>query len=438
MNLDNKSILILGFGREGMAMLNFISQYVKPKSVTVADRNLNIDSSKYNGVKFVLGEDYDKSLDEYDIVIKSPGIKLSGHVTSQTALFLDLFSSKTVGITGTKGKSTTSALIHHIMMHSNPSSLLLGNMGIAAFSKYEEAISASSIVYEMSSHQLLDITKAPHIAVLLNFYQEHLDYYDSYENYMQAKCNIFRKQSKDDILIYNADDMLVVDHIRDCTSKLYAFSLSKHSKDGCYLDDNRIVFVNHGKEEVIINDICSVSLKGRHNLLNIMAAIIASKLSGVSNEDIQVSIHTFKSLPHRLEFVGEVDGVEFYNDSIATIPEATIQAIEALRKVDTLILGGYDRGIDYDNLVEYLSKLTTLSNLILTGDAGKRMLCLFSKYTPENKNIMWFDNYDDIVDFAKRVTQKGKICLLSPAAASYDAFTNFEERGERFKELISK
>lgn len=438
MNLDNKSILILGFGREGMAMLNFISQYVKPKSVTVADRNLNIDSSKYNGVNFVLGEDYDKSLDEYDIVIKSPGIKLSGHVTSQTALFLDLFSSKTVGITGTKGKSTTSALIHHIMMQSNPSSLLLGNMGIAAFSKYEEAISASSIVYEMSSHQLLDITKAPHIAVLLNFYQEHLDYYDSYENYMQAKCNIFRKQSKDDILIYNADDMLVVDHIRDCTSKLYAFSLSKHSKDGCYLADNRIVFVNHGKEEVIINDICSVSLKGRHNLLNIMAAIIASKLSGASNEDIQVSIHTFKSLPHRLEFVGDVDGVEFYNDSIATIPEATIQAIEALRKVDTLILGGYDRGIDYDNLVEYLSKLTTLSNLILTGDAGKRMLCLFSKYTPENKNIMWFDNYDDIVDFAKRVTQRGKICLLSPAAASYDAFTNFEERGERFKELISK
>lgn len=437
MNLDGKSILILGFGREGTTMLEFLQHNAKPKSITIADKNSDIERDSYVGCDFILGDDYDKYVNNYDVVIKSPGVKLDGDFTSQTAIFLDMFAFKTVGITGTKGKSTTSALIDHILSHDDKSTLLIGNMGIPALSKYEEAKAAKTIVYEMSSHQLLNIKKAPHISVLLNFYQEHLDYYNSYEDYMLAKCNIFKYQDNSDILIYNADSQLVIDHIgEDYKGQLYAFSSHKHHFNGCYLDGKSIVYCENGNKEIVIDDTNIVTLKGEHNLLNVMAAIIVSKLRGISNNAIRQSISNFKSLPHRLEYIGRVDDVEFYNDSIATIPEATIQAVEALKHVDTLILGGFDRGIDYDDLMEYVVKNESISNIIFTGEAGKRMLCLLTKYIPIDKNLMWLESYEDIVTFAKKVTQKNKICLLSPAAASYDMFKNFEERGAKYKELV--
>lgn len=437
MNLDGKSILILGFGLEGTAMLKFLQYNAKPKSITIADKNSNIERDNYIDCDFILGDDYDKYISNYDVVIKSPGVKLDGDFISQTAIFLDMFAFKTVGVTGTKGKSTTSALISHILKHDDESTLLIGNMGIPALSKYEEAKAAKTIVYEMSSHQLLNIKKAPHISVLLNFYQEHLDYYNSYEDYMLAKCNIFRYHDNNDMLVYNADSQLVIDHIgQDYKGQLYAFSSQKHNLDGCYIDGKTIVCCINGNKEIVIEDINIVTLRGKHNLLNVMAAVIVSKLRGVSNNIISQAVSSFKSLPHRLEYVGRVDEVEFYNDSIATIPEATMQAVESLKYVDTLILGGFDRGIDYDTLMEYIIGNTSISNIIFTGDAGKRMLCLLTKYIPFNKNLMWLENYEDIVSFAKRVTRKNKICLLSPAAASYDMFKNFEERGTKFKELV--
>ena len=290
----------------------------------------------------------------------------------------------------------------------------------------------------MSAHQLEHLCISPHIAVLLNLFQEHLDYFGNIDSYYKSKLNIAKYQIEGDIFIYNADEASIQQYLSnmDIKGEIFHISTIGLPSNGSSIDKNNnicIYFENKLQWSLTVNP--NWNLKGAHNLFNIQAAIIAAFCRGISPESINRALTTFKGLDHRLEFVGEYEGIIFYNDSIATIPEAVIQAVETLEIVDTLILGGFDRGIDYSILVDFLNN-ANIPNLIFTGKAGQRIFQLLKENTLTSSQMFISENYAEIVEIAKKQTNPGRVCLLSPAAASYDAFKNFEERGNYYKSLI--
>ena len=402
--LRNKSILILGFGQEGKSTYNFIKKYVNYKSLAVSDKSKpNVDETVY------FGDDYVNSVTGYDIVIKSPGIPFFDipkgvFVTSQTELMLMANKKNMIGVTGTKGKSTTSSLIYCMLKDFGKDVRLVGNIGIPIFDCLEEITDETLLVCEMSSHQLENVRYSPHVAVILNIFEEHLDHYKSYEDYQLAKVNIFRYQKEEDVVIYSNDNSLVCKYIsKYANAKKFSFPYDYDVK---------------------------TNLVGEHNKKNIMAARLTAHSYGVSEESILKTLKDFNGLPHRLEFVGEFDEIKYYNDSISTIPEATIMALESLNDVDTVLIGGMDRGIHYENLIKYLES-SRVKNIILMYDTGFRIYNLLKR-----DGVRYVEDLESAVELAKEVTNKGKICLLSPAAASYGFFKNFEERGETFSKLV--
>jgi UDP-N-acetylmuramoylalanine--D-glutamate ligase len=447
--LEGKRILILGFGKEGISTYKLLIQTIPPYLIAIADQDENVlkksDFKIHPKCGLLLGKNYLEKLDDFDLIIKSPGISnilLNGKtdqtkVTSQTELFLKVFDEQTIGVTGTKGKSTTSSLIKHVLSQHYKDVVLIGNIGIPPFDIIEQIGKESWIVFEISSHQLENISVSPFIAVLLNFYEEHLDHYESYKKYQLAKLNITKFQSENNFLIINGDDKVLNELYQrsNLKRKLLTFSLSKESDSGVYLFKSGEILFQYQNQKSKFNFSGRQYLPGNHNLMNIMAAVCACKVMEVPDDIIQKSILEFKGLKHRMEFVGKFKGIYFYNDSISTIPQATIQAVKSLKKVDTLILGGKDRGIDYQPLIEFLP-VSGVRNLIFIGAAGWRIQDgLESLNKPTGQNIFLIKSYDEIPFIIRNNTKPGYICLLSPAASSYDMFKNFEERGDVFKKI---
>ncbi len=447
--ISDKKVIILGFGKEGVSTYRFIRRHFPKMNLVIADRNegLYTDDIDDKHVKFVKGAKYDRDLNAYDLIFKSPGINFnqidyyieSERITSQAGLFLEFFGGQTVGVTGTKGKSTTSSLIYHIMKDVSDDCFLVGNIGTPFFDVVEKITPQSIVVAELSAHQLEFVHNSPRYAVLLNIYQEHLDHFNSFNNYQIAKMNIAKYQGPGDFLVYNGDDLhipaLVKGHCLD--SDLCVFGTKVHNGSHVRCSSHIVRFMDDGEVTDEYDLIDYKNLPGTHNYFNIMAAIAICRRLGAKHGSIMDSLQTFKGLPHRIEFVGSFAGVEFYNDSISTIPEATIAACRALRDVDTLIIGGFDRGIDYLPLVNFL-KDNVIENLIFTGPAGKRVLQLCIDNKIALKNVLETDDFEEMTDFAFKMTPKGGTVLLSPAAASYNQFRNFEERGDFFKECIQK
>jgi UDP-N-acetylmuramoylalanine--D-glutamate ligase len=288
----------------------------------------------------------------------------------------------------------------------------------------------------MSSHQLEDSILAPHIAVLLNLFPEHLDRYASLDAYYSAKMRILTGQLDGDLFIYNADLPEIASRIGHFTGRrqMQSFSSRGRTLEGAYLDGDRIVLSEGGAGRPFFEAGEGFRLKGRHNLMNAMAAILAARAAGAVDEAIRNGLLTFGGLEHRLEYAGTFAGILFYNDSIATIPEAAIAALQALPGTDTIILGGYDRGLDYGNLAEFLSA-SPVRNLIFMGQAGARMAEKMRLTGESAKSLFMVNSMEEAFEIIPGVTGKGRICLLSPAAASYDLFRNFEERGKLFKKL---
>ncbi len=427
--------VILGFGREGRSTYRLLRRHFPGLVLTIADANLTVaEDELLKGdpyVEFSTGKDYLNILTGKSVVFKSPGVllpkKLLSHesvLTSQTDLFIQRFGKQMIGVSGTKGKSTTSSLIYHLLKSTGRKTVLLGNIGIPAFDKIDEIEPDTHIVFELSAHQLQHVHHSPHVAVLLNIFPEHLDYFSSFDEYRQAKLNLFRYQSADDLLIVSGDTLLNGEKGR---SQLIPFFNHSVSGAACLLSD----------AEFLLHEIkyhfSEMQLVGLHNKANVLAALLALIPLGVSVEEMLQVLPQFKGLPHRLEYVGMVDGIRYYNDSISTIPASAMAAIEALNNVGSIILGGYDRGLDYSELVSYLEK-SGLACCVFVGSAGKRMKELFSPNFAGQ--LIVADSFPHAVDEARSHTPKGKICLLSPAAASYDEFHNFEHRGDTFKKFV--
>lgn len=444
--LEGKNILILGYGREGESTFHLLKRYFPEIHPAVADINENIQAKvKGEGVKVYVGKNYLSSIKDYDLIFKTPGISLNhldfefdkNTITSQTDLFLEFYHRQVMGITGTKGKSTTSSLVYHILKSCTDNTVFVGNIGIPPFDLIGEINHTSKIVFELSSHQLEFIHRAPHISVLLNIFQEHLDHYKSFDDYKLSKLNILKYQDVEDFFIYNADDKNSAEVIPviKSESKKYSYSLKEDSEYGCFVSDKKIIFLDYKSRQVVYDLLQERDLKGDHNVQNIMAAVCACRLSGIPSDVIVKGINTFKGLEHRIEYVGTYGGIRFYNDSIATIPEACIEALKTLKDVETLIVGGYDRGIDYSFFAEYLAG-SSVKNILFLGEAGKRIYGLITKEKTENSNMIIAKTLEEAVLKAKEKTGKNGICLLSPAAASYDSFKNFEERGEVYKKIV--
>jgi len=443
--ISGKKILILGFGREGESTLRFLRKHFPKLKITIADQNSHVQKLHDEFTEIISGASYLDSLKEYNLIIKSPGIQLNEcsckippHlITSQTNLFLEFYATQIIGVTGTKGKSTTSSLIYHIIKLYSDNVVLVGNIGIPAFDTIDVINPSTFIVYELSAHQLEYINKAPHIAILLNLFQEHLDYFKTFEIYQQSKINIFKYQNPDDILICNLDDSIIQKKVisKYPEDRQFLYSLNKKVKKGSWVENNKLIFSDGNIHLEMFDFKNETYLKGDHNKDNIMAAVCACKLSGIPDHKIEVGISSFRGLEHRMEYVGVYDNVIYYNDSIATIPEASIQAVNTLKNVDTLILGGFDRGINYDLFINFLVT-SKISNLIFLGKAGKRIMKGLEEKNNNNKNMFFVYSMEEAVKIATQHTKKTGICLLSPAAASYDMFKNFEERGNVYKKIV--
>lgn len=435
--LENKKILLLGFGREGQASLTLIQEVLPGADLTVADMK---EQAIPEGVAGIFGKDYQKNLREYDVVIKSPGIVLEdkspeilSRVTSQTELFLTAYRSQVIGITGTKGKSTTTSLIYHILQSIYPDTLLMGNIGIPAFSLAEKVGEKTIIVYELSCHQLEYTKVSPHIAVLLNLFEEHLDHYGSKEAYFDAKRNICRYQQEGDLYFCN---ILQKDDVPGVKSRLFTMEQAEKSAADLQIAGREIRFSG---DVLPLPEGCT-QLEGTHNLYNIGVAYGVCKQYGVSDGQFMEALATFSPLPHRLQKVGVYDGVAYYDDSISTACETAIGALEALKKqgVGSILLGGMDRGIDYTSLCAYLMSCPKENPryLILMPDSGLRIGAQLREMGFDPARLIETDGLGEAVWKAKELTPKGQVCLLSPASASYGFFKNFEERGDRFQEFV--
>ncbi len=391
--LNGKRILIWGYGREGKSTENFLKTYCTPASLEV-----------YEGDRSGIDEE------KYDLIIKSPGIPMleySPKYTSQTELFFGQFRNQVVGITGTKGKSTTATMLHHVLSEcSGRPVLLLGNIGKPCLDYYGEITDETIVVFELSCHQLYHTKTSPHVAVLLNIFEEHLDYYKTMDRYIAAKLAIAKYQESQDVLycgegvdLTDAEPKAAVHVIAPVTAKKY-----------------------------------ELRILGEQNQYNAEFVYrIATEVYGCAPDAVKAALGQVGNLPHRLEYVGEKDGVHYYDDSIATIPEAAICALEAIKDVQTLILGGMDRGIDYSVLETFIEAHDEY-NYIFMYDTGAR---IYKTLTPR-ENYYPVADLEAAVAVAKKVTETGKACVMSPAAPSYGVFKNFEERGERFKEYVMK
>lgn len=408
-DLKGKSILILGLGREGISTLNFLSAHFPDEKFGVADVREKIDLPGCVNKTF-FGDKYLEGLEEYDVIVKSPGIpflpeikkakSIGKYVTSATEIFFDECRGKIIGITGTKGKSTTTALIYEVLKAANLDAYLIGNIGVAPLELLEKGNENSVFVYELSSFQLEDLNKSPYIAVITNIYPEHLDHHGSLDAYINAKANIVKFQKEDDFVIFKKDNKEAI----------------------------KIAQTSKAKNQISYSTQLPINTK---------PAEIIGKIFNISEDKIKKAIKNFKTLPHRLEFVGEFKGIKFYNDSLSTIPQATIRALDILGKnVETLIAGGFDRGLNYAILAPAIAN-SKIKNLILFPTTGekiwegvRRQATGISKYE--------VNNMEHAVKIAFDKTSPGKIVLLSPASTSFNLFKDYEDRGNQFKNWVKK
>ncbi len=422
----DKSVLILGFGREGESTYDFLRKYYPEKIIGIADkRNIEIDESN---VRLFTGEGYLDHIKDFDIVMQSPGISLRSvtvpentEITGQMDLFLRFAPCFKIGITGTKGKTTTTTLIYNVVKASGRKCCLIGNIGVPVFESLND-INSTVAVIEMSCHQLEFSTASPDIAVMTNVYPEHLDHYNGFAGYVAAKCHIFDYQNESNYFIFNSDQQEMKDLIDFNSIKSVLVPVS------CYLGDEDEYY----KSLTVLND----NLKGYHSFQDIFFAAKVAECMGIEKDAVIRGIKDFEGIEHRLEEVGTYKGITFYNDSIATIPHAVMCGVKALGNVDTLIFGGLDRGIDYSVFIEDLNK-SSISNLIGLPETGEKIIKELEKIGSD-KNMFIVDTMDEAVEKSYQVTEKGKICLFSPAASSYNRYKNFEEKGRHFKKLCKE
>ncbi len=451
---DRDNIAILGFGLEGKSLLKHLIKHGY-SNITVCDQNVDLADKMPDGVSVRLGEDYLDNLDDFHVIFRSPGIKFldpriqkaiqtGSTVTSGTALFMDQCPCPIVGITGTNGKGTTSTLIFEILKKAGIDVYLGGNIGLPALDFIDELNGDSVAVLEMSSFQLQDLKKSPKYAVFLNTSSDHLDYHVDTEEYMQAKEGILTNQNSGSVAVLNKDydyekyyRPLVKGELREVTVK-------EKVKNGAYAEDGDVYYAMEGKA-VRLMAAADVKLIGAHNLENVLPAIVIAKEFEVDDSVIVEVLSEFSGLPHRLEFVRELNSIRFYNDSISTNAATSMAAVDSFDEPTVLIAGGSDKGFDYDEWALKILTKSSLKTVVLVGGNADKLEKALVDAEPKlgeaegspTKIIKRTDFAEAVLD-AYAEAEKGGVVVLSPAAASFDRFKDYKERGKVFREVVGK
>ena len=426
----NKKIAVVGEGIEGQSSAKWLK--ANGADVTILDEKQ--------------GEDYLDGLDDYDLVVRSPGIKISTlekfvkreKITSQIKIFFDLCPSEIIGVTGTKGKGTTSSLIYEMLKIQRFDVYLGGNIGLPPFEFLDKLNAQSKVVLELSSFQLMDLKKSPHIAVMLMITSEHLNWHNSVEEYIDAKRNIVKHQKETDFAILNRDYPATNESDIYTNGKVYHVSRERDAaNEGSFVKDGKI-WLRTEVGEIPVVDIEEILLPGKHNLENVCAATMAAALAGVSVENIASVLRTFKGLEHRLELVATVNGVRYYDDSFSTTPETAIAAIQAFKDPEVLILGGSSKNSDFTELGEVISKSENVKLIIGIGVEWENIKEKIAVSETPIPVIEGAKDMTTIIAAAYKLAVPGDVVLLTPACASFGMFKNYKDRGEQFKKEVLK
>ncbi len=436
--LKNKKVFVLGMARSGYEVSKLIAPNNNVLITDAKEQNeKHVKELKSLGVTFKVSNEPEKMLNEsFDLVIKNPGITYKHKVVTKAKdLNIPVVNEIEVaygylpkdvtilGITGSNGKTTTATLIYEMLLSDKKSAHLAGNIGFPLSSFVNEIKSGDILVVEISSHQLVDFKNfKTDISIMTNITETHLDFFDTYENYIDKKLKIFNYHTERDTAIINLEDKITLNHLKNISSKKLYFN-----KEGdIYLKDNNIYYNN--KFYISVDDI---KLQGIHNYENIMTAILAVKELNVSDKAIREVLETFSGVEHRIEFVKSVNERLFYNDSKSTNPTSTKVALRAFKKPVILLLGGKDRNNDFDELKDEIKKI---KKIICFGET-KEKIANFAK----TNNILCekSNSLNEAVEKSYRESDEGDIILLSPACASWDQYSSFEERGDEFKSIVN-
>ncbi len=451
----NTKIGIIGGGIEGLESVRYLHGHGYT-DITLFDHNEALEVVLPAGVKKFLGENYLQEAQKCQVVFRSPGIHIRTlkplqnagiKITSTTAYFFEHCPAKIIGITGTKGKGTTATLVYLMLKEAGFDVHLGGNIGQSPLTFLDDLKPDSLVVLELSSFQLQDLKKSPQMAIVLGMTPDHLDYHKDFDEYLEAKSAIVKYQSTDDIAVFNRD-YANSEYFSGLThgKKLFVSTNgSSFSEGGAHAAGSKIVYCAGPKCE-LIGDIHKIALPGKHNLENILPAVVIARQLNISIPDIQKVLYSFKGLPHRLEHVREINGVQFYNDSLSTTPETSIAAVKTFDKPAILIAGGSEKGADYTNWASEIIQNGNLKAAILIGQMAEKMAHALKNslemarsnkkkmdYIPE---IITCRSLEEAVKTAYKKASFGEVVMLSPAAASFDMFKNYKERGEKFMELV--
>ena len=453
---NGKRVAIIGISVEGKDTIDFFLK--EGCSIICCDRRSEQELTdtialyKDSSVTFNCGPTYLDKIRDANLIVRTPGMSLKTpelvaaknrgiEITSATKLFFELCAAPIIGVTGTKGKGTTSTLIHDMLAADGKTVFLGGNVGVSLLSNVRSIKQSDVVVYELSSFQLEDMSISPHVAVVLRITEDHLanfdvnatNYHETREAYVEAKSNIVRHQTADDIAVINRGDGTARTFAEMTTAKKVYFDRYGTEAD-CYIENHTVMLVEEGTVVEIANA-HTVQVRGDHNLEDVAAATLACRSMGVPISTIQKAAQAFKGLEHRLEFVRTVHEVSYYNDSFSTVPETTIAAIESFEEPKVLILGGSEKKSDFTMMGAYIAK-SNVTGVILIGAMTGRIHDALRVAQFKGKIVIGCTNMHDVVEQATKLAKSGSVVLLSPACASFGMFINYKERGKQFKHEV--
>ena len=436
-----KNILVLGLAKSGTAAAKLLLRnqcFVRVNDYSSSKEEAHVQKLMEQGAEVIVGAHPLTVLEDIDLIVKNPGISYENvllveaqnrdiPIITEVELAGKLAPEQSViGITGSNGKTTTTTLVEEMLQKSDLPVKLAGNIGTAATEVAQTLEADDHFLLELSSFQLMGIdTFHPHVAALLNVHAAHLDYHGSMENYVQAKANIIKNQTAEDYFIYNMDNTVVTRIASEAKAKLIGFSTQQKHVPGVWMDEDYFYF----KEEKIVSR-KSIRLVGNHNLENIAAAIAIVLSAGGSKDGVRKVLQTFSGVKHRLQFVQAVEDRLFYNDSKATNMLATEKALQAFEQPTILLAGGLDRGDDFHELIPFLSHV---KSMVVFGETKEHLQSLANELHIHVETAM---NVEEAVNTAYYISTANDVILLSPACASWDQYSTFEERGDLFIQAV--
>lgn len=443
-----KKVAVVGIGVSNIPLINFLVKLdakVTAFDIKTEDKlGMIAEEFKNKGVKLSLGENYLDNLSGFDVVFKTPSMRIDcdalvrakeegAYITSEMEEFVRYCKGKIYGVTGSDGKTTTTTIISKLLEKQGYKTWVGGNIGTPLFSQIEDIKKDDMVVLELSSFQLMTMDLPIDVAICTNLAPNHLDMHKDMQEYIDAKKNIFLYGEKDGVLVVNRENEITYSFEKEAKGEVREFSSKRILKNGAYYNDGKLYL--EGQEVISRNEIL---LKGMHNVENYLASFIATK-DDVEINTMKEVCKTFGGVEHRCELVREIDGVKYYNDSIASSPTRTLAGLKAFDEEVILIAGGYDKHIPFKPLAEEGYKF--IKTLILLGDTKEKIKNAFNKLKEEKGievKIIEVNNLEEAVDKAREISESGDIVTLSPACASFDMFPNFMVRGDKFKQIVNK